>query len=224
MRTLLLPAFLLLASSATAAVFSAADSGIGAIPDGSSAGLARSLSITAPIDQFITSMEVTINISATSGGTAYLGDLYVYLTNGTNLTVLTNRAGSRTGTTFGYDDNQSMDVTFTSASGADFHNYRVATTGSNTTALTGPLTGVWGADGRVTDPASVLDTDPRPAQLSIFNGAAANGTWDLFAADLSSGATHQLNSWSLSLTTVPEPGSTAILLAAFGGTLLRRRR
>ncbi len=227
MRTLLFPALLLTATmtpSALAAVFSAADNVVSAIPDGSSAGLARSLNITAPAEQYVVSLDVSLNLSATSGGTAYLGDLYIYLTNGSSISVLTNRAGARAGTAFGYDDNQSMNVTFSSGAVADFHSYRLTTTGSNTTALSSPLTGVWGADGRVTDPASVLDTDPRTAQLNIFNGATANGTWSLFAADVSTGATHQINSWGLSLTTVPEPGTTAILLAAFGGTLLRRRR
>jgi subtilisin-like proprotein convertase family protein len=227
MRTLLFPALLLTATvapSAMAAVFSAADNVVSAIPDGSGSGLARSLNITAPVDQYVVGMDVSINLSATSGGTAYLGDLYIYLTNGSSISVLTNRAGARTGTTFGYDDNQSMNVTFSSTAVADFHSYRLATTGSNSTALTSALTGVWGADGRVTDPSSVLDTDARTAQLGIFYGATANGSWSLFAADVSTGATHQINSWGLSLTTVPEPGTTAILLAAFGGTLLRRRR
>ncbi len=227
MRTLLFPALLLTATtapSAMAAVFSAAENVVSAIPDGSSAGLARSLNITAPSDQYVVSMDVSLNLSATSGGTAYLGDLFIYVTNGSTISVLTNRAGARTGTTFGYDDNQSMNVTFSSAAVSDFHNYRLTATGSNTTALSSPLTGVWSADGRVTDPASVLDTDSRTAQLGIFYGATANGTWSLFAADVSTGATHQINSWGLSLTTVPEPGTTAIL---FGVTLLglgRRRR
>lgn len=226
MRTLLFPALLLTAaaSSAMAAVFSAADNTVSAIPDGSSAGLARSLNITAPADQFIIGMDVNLNLGATSGGTAYLGDLFIYVTNGSSLAVLANRPGSRSGTTFGYDDNQSMNVTFSSTAVTDFHSYRLATTGSNATALISALTGTWSADGRVTDPTSVLDTDPRTAQLGIFNGTTANGTWSLFAADVATGATHQINSWSVSLTTVPEPGAFAILLASFSAGLLRRRR
>jgi subtilisin-like proprotein convertase family protein len=224
MRTLLFPALLLTATTATAAVFSAADNVVNAIPDGSSSGLTRSVNIVAPAEQYVVGVDISLNLGATSGGTAYLGDLYIYLTNGSSLAVLTNRAGSRTGTTFGYDDNESMIVTFSTAAVSDFHNYRLAVTGAHTTPLSDVLSGVWGADGRVTDPASVLDTDPRTAQLNIFNGATANGTWSLFAADVSTGATHQVNSWGLSLTTVPEPGTTAIL---FGVTLLglgRRRR
>lgn len=224
MRTLLLPVLLLTATTATAAVFSAVDSVVGAIPDGSSAGLARSLNIIAPAEQYVTSIDVSLNISATSGGTAYLGDLFIYVTNGTSLAVLTNRAGSRTGTTFGYDDNQSMNVSFSSAAVIDFHSYRLTATGSNTTPLTSPLTGVWGADGRVTDPAFVLDTDPRTAQLGLFYGSPANGTWSLFAADVSTGAAHQVNSWGVTLTTVPEPGAMMSLLGVALLGFSRRRR
>ena len=226
MRTLILPVLLLTASvapSAMAAVVSAADNTVRVIPDGSSAGLAQSLNISAPANQYIIGMDVTLNLSATSGDTAYLGDLFIYVTNGTSLAVLANRPGSRTGTTFGYDDNQSVNVTFSSTAVADFHSYRLTTTGSNSTALTGTLTGTWAADGRTTDPASVLDTDPRTAQLGIFHGTPATGTWSLFAADVATGATHQINSWGVTLTTIPEPTSS-ILLAALGGAFLRRRR
>lgn len=223
MRNLLLASLILTAGSASAAVWTGTDSTVGAIPDGSSAGLARSLMISTG-GEIITDVQVSVNISATAGGTAFLGDLYLYLSNGTNLAVLANRPGRRAGAAAGYSDDQSMDVTFSLAAPADFHNYRLTATGSHTTSLSNPLAGIWEADGRATDPASVLDTDPRTAGLGVFTGALADGTWSLFSADLSSGATHQLNSWSISITTVPEPGSAAMLL---GGSLLlalRRRR
>ena len=221
LQTLLLTATTL--SSANAAVFSIIDNVISAIPDGSSAGMARSLSITAPVNETITNIDVSLNLSATSGGVAYLGDLDIYLTNGTQTAILTNRAGSRLGSTFGYDDNQFINVTFSTAGIHDFHNYRTVVTGLETIPLSAPLTGVWAADGRGSDPAVVIDTDARNQPLSGFNGSTANGTWSLFAADLSSGATHQVNSWGLTITTVPEPGTSIIYgLVIFG--LLRRRR
>jgi PEP-CTERM motif len=222
MRNILL-ASLLTAGSSTAAVWTASDNTVGAIPDGSSAGLARSLNMNTA-GQAITGVEVSLNISATSGGTAFLGDLYVYVTNGTDLAVLANRPGRRAGADAGYGDDQSMNVNFSAVAGNDFHNYRLTATGSHATALSGPLTGLWEADGRATDPASVLDTDARTAGLGVFTGDIGDGTWSLFAADLSSGATHQLNSWTLTITTIPEPGSALMLLAGSLVLAARRRR
>lgn len=223
MRLLLIPALLAATvPAATAAVWTASDNTVSAIPDGSSSGLARSLTINAG-GQPIVSVEVDLNISATSGGTAFLGDLYVYLTNGTDMAVLANRPGRRAGTPAGYSDNQSMNVTFSPVVGADIHDYRLTETGSHNTALGGPLTGIWDADGRFTDPGSVLDTDLRTAGLGVFAGDIFDGTWSLFAADLSSGATHQVNSWTLTITTIPEPGTAALAALALAGMARRRR-
>lgn len=223
MRHLLLPALLFTAGSASAALWTASDNVVNAIPDGSSSGLARSLTINAG-GQAVTGVEVRLNISATSGGSAFLGDLYVYLTNGTSLAVLANRPGRRAGAAGGYGDDQSFNVLFSVLGTADFHDYRLNTTGSNLLALTGPLTGTWQPDGRPADPGSVLDTSPRNAGLGVFNGSIADGTWSLFAADLSSGATHQLNSWTLNITTIPEPATVTLAGAAALLGLRRRRR
>jgi subtilisin-like proprotein convertase family protein len=222
MRILLLSALALSAGTSGAAVWTASDNTGGAIPDGSSAGLARSLVINAA-GQAITNVQVNVNISATTGGTAFLGDLYAYLTNGTDLAILANRPGSRTGSPSGYSDDQSMNVSFSQLGTADFHNYRLALNGSHTIPLSGLLTGIWEADGRLVDPASVLDTSPRTAGLDVFNGDTGDGTWSLFVADMSSGATHQLSSWSLEITTIPEP-SAALLAAAAALLTVRRRR
>jgi len=223
MRNLLIPALLAATvPGATAAVWTASDNTVSAIPDGSSSGLARSLVINAGSETII-SVEVGLNLSATSGGTAFLGDLYVYVTNGTDVAVLANRPGRRAGFPAGYSDNQIVTVTFSPVAGSDFHDYRLTETGSHNTALSGPLTGLWQADGRFTDPATVLDTDARTNGLGVFTGDAATGTWSLFAADLSSGATHQINSWSLTITAIPEPGTTALAALALAGMARRRR-
>jgi hypothetical protein len=192
------------------------------IPDGSSSGLARVLPLSSTLET-IDSLELTLQIAAKSGSEAFLGDLYVYLTNGTDIAVLLNRSGRTLTVPAGYADNQTLDVNFTNSALNDIHNYRFAATGNASTPLSGPLTGTWLADGRMIDPANVLDTDAPSARLDVFNGGAAAQDWTLFVADLSGGAQHQLVSWSLTLETVPEPSSLLLSLCTLP-LLLRRRR
>ena len=61
--------------------------------------------------------------------------------------------------------------------------------------------------------------------MEIFAGDNASGTWSLFAADLSTGSAHQINGWTLRLTTpdIPEPGSAALLLTVLAAAARRRR-
>lgn len=221
MKTSLL---LLLASlgSASAAVLTFTDASVTPIPDGHSSGVVRTLSV--PAGAPILSTEVDIAISGISVDPMFLGDLYLYLSHGTDLAVLVNRPGRRAGAPAGYGDNQPMSVTFSTLGAEDFHNYRLSLNGSHTTPLTGALTGIWQPDGRAVDPATVLDSSPRTAGLDVFNGDDPAGTWTLFAADLSSGQMHQINTWTLRLTTIPEPGSAAMLLASAFALGARRRR
>jgi subtilisin-like proprotein convertase family protein len=214
---------ILSASSAAAATITLTDGVVSTIPDGSSSGIARNLTVSGS-GEFVATAEVDLNLSAAPASSAFLGDLYIYLTNGTFLSVLTNRAGRSATAPAGYGDNQPVTVTFSAAGANDFHTYRIPVTGSATTALSGPLTGTWQPDGRTTDPAVVLNTDPRPAGLNVFTGVPADGTWSLFAADLSTGAVHQINSWTLRLQTVPEPGTAGLAGAAAVFLLARRRR
>lgn len=212
---------LLSVAPAGAATIVLTDSTVTSIPDGSSSGVARSLTVSGS-GELVSSVEVDLNLSA-SGGTAFTGDLYLYLTNGTNLAVLANRPGRRTGAPAGYSDNQPLQITLSDSGANDLHNYRIPVTGSHTIALSGPLTGIWQPDGRLVDPASVLDSSARTALMSVFNGSPADGSWSLFAADMSSGAVHQINSWTLRIETIPEPTTVTLALAAVAG-LLRRRR
>lgn len=195
------------------------------IPDGSSSGVARVLAASTG-GEIISNVEVQVNISATTGGSAFLGDLYLYLTNGTTSAILANRPGRSATAPAGYGDDQPMNVTFSDAGTSDFHTYRLPLTGSAVTPLTGPLTGIWQPDGRAVDPALVVTGDPRTANLAAFNGAVADGNWSLFVADMSTGATHQLNSWTVTLTTapIPEPGALGLGLLGLAGVLGRRRR
>lgn len=210
-----------LATTASAAVLSFTDPATTVIPDGDSSGVGRSLVVTTGGLNLV-GVEVELNVSAAAASSAYLGDLYFYLTNGTEAAILMNRAGRRAAELAGYSDNQSMGVTFSATALQDIHNYRIPVTGSNSTPLAAALTGIWAPDGRMVDPGSVLDTDARTAGLDIFAGDAADGTWSLFAADLSSGAVHQINGWTLHVDVVPEPSS--FVLAIGGAALLLRRR
>jgi subtilisin-like proprotein convertase family protein len=210
------------APAAGAATIFLTDNVLEDIPDGSSSGLARAFAVSAALET-ITALEVNLQIGATAGGDAFLGDLYVYLTNGTDLAVLLNRPGRSATAPAGYSDNQSLNVTFTNTAVEDIHNYRLSVTGSASNPLAAALGGTWLADGRSSDPASVLDTDTPSARLNIFNGSAASHDWSLYVADLSGGGTHQLVSWSIKLTTVPEPSSLFLSVCALP-LLLRRRR
>jgi subtilisin-like proprotein convertase family protein len=209
--------------TASAATFSFSNNTVKNIPDGDSSGVASSIVVNTGIQDFLIDAQVTLDISATNGGTAYTGDMYAYLTNGTKTVMLLNRPGRRSLELAGYDDNQPMLVTFTSTATNNIHNYRIPLTGSNTTPAAAPITGVWLPDGRTTDPANVLDTDVVTTGLNSLNGSIA-GTWYLFVADLSSGGTHQLNSWTLTLNAVPEPSVNLLGLVAGAGMLLLRRR
>jgi subtilisin-like proprotein convertase family protein len=67
----------------------------------------------------------------------------------------------------------------------------------------------------------VLNTDARPAMLADFIGLDPNGNWTLFVADQNPGDTSTLQSWTLTITAVPEP--SAALLSFLGAVLLLRR-
>jgi subtilisin-like proprotein convertase family protein len=191
------------------------------IPDGSTSGLARLITITGSSES-VASVEISLQIEATPGEDAFLGDLYVYLSNGTDTSVLLNRPGRTSTALAGYGDNQSLNVTFSSTGSGDIHNYRIVLNGNPSTPLGGPLTGTWLPDGRTTDPALVLDTDLPTALLDVFAGADASDDWVLYVADLSGGGEHRLVSWTLTLETVPEP--SALLLTLGMLPLLARRR
>lgn len=204
----------LCATSAKSDLFSSGDLSL-AIPDGSSLGVSSSIAVSG-MSGSISNISVDINIGAVDGDTAFNGDFYVYLRHDDTLAVLLNRPGKTAANPFGYGDN-GMDVTFV-IGGDDIHYYTRPGDG-------GMLTGVWGADGRETDPEDVEDTDPRTAMLDVFfENENPNGDWTLFLADKSSGATAQLNDWSLSIQTVPEPYTITMIALAGSLTIFIRRR
>jgi hypothetical protein len=88
----------------------------------------------------------------------------------------------------------------------------------------GPVTGTYQPDGRERFPTQTVETSPRTVFLGSFAGGPASGDWTLFVADLSLGNTTVVESWTLNISGVPEPGSGLLALSAAWLLLLRRRR
>src|SRR5688572_4086717 len=202
-----------------------------AIPDGSLSGLEDSRTITTPATPIL-DVNVTLNISGTGGGMVN-GDIYAYLTHDTGISILLNRPGLRSGSTIGYDDSGYSSVTFDDSAANDVHVYRLSLTGGHDNPILpypSPLNGdTWQPDGRSINPTSIgatFDTAPRNARLDVFNGLNPNGEWTLFLADIQTGGTATLNSWTLNITAVPEPHHYALAtgLSLFGLALWRNLR
>ena len=174
-----------------------------AVPDGNVNGLQSTLTFNDAYFDNVTDVNVRLNIS---GG--YNGDLYVYLTHGSDISILLNRVGRTGGNSFGYGD-AGFNITLDDAGASDIHSY-----GGNSG---NQLTGTYQPDARNSDPALVLQIAPRNAFLNAFNGLDANGGWTLFIADVSGGDVSTLVSWELDITAVPEP--TTVALGVFGGML-----
>lgn len=200
-----------LAGSACADLITSGDLSL-EIPDDSSLGVSDTITVSG-LSGSITNISISIDIGATDGGYAFNGDLYLYLQHGDSLAVLLNRVGKTDENEFGYADD-GFEVVFT-LTGDDIHTY-----GGN---LGETLVGDWGADGRLVDPDEVVDTDARTAGLDVFLDTEASGDWTLFAADLSSGGTAQINSWSISVDAVPEPYAITLISLVGGGFLFVRR-
>jgi len=179
------------------------------IPDNDDVGYSNTQTIFTPEITSITSVTVGLNFS---GG--WNGDLYAYLVHGTGFAVLLNRPGRDTATPDG-SATVGMAITLDDAAATDIH------TGIPMTG--GPVTGTWQPDGRTADPLTVLAGDPRGAMLASFTGLDANGAWTLFVADQSTGGGSTLDSWTLTVTGIPEP-SAPLLVALASLGLLRRRR
>jgi len=74
-----------------------------------------------------------------------------------------------------------------------------------------------------TSPAMV-PAGPYGTSLSAFNGVSPNGTWKLFTQDDLEDEGGELGSWSITVTTVPEPTSALLILVGAGVLLVRRSR
>lgn len=179
-----------------------------AVPDGQPAGISDVQTISSSIQQ-IGAVQVTLNISGN-----FNGDLYCYLRYENALAVLLNRSGRTAGSPAGYDDNGFQITLSDGAANGDIHLYR----GVFILPPNSLITGLWQPDARNVNPTAVLDTDPRTAGLSVFNGLDPNGAWTIFIADLASGGTSVLDSWQLDISPVPEPSGGLLLL--LGGMVM----
>jgi subtilisin-like proprotein convertase family protein len=170
------------------------------IPDNDLSGVAFALDFAAT-GLHITDISVSIVIS---GG--WNGDLYAYLSHGSDYAVLLNRVGAVSNGADGYSTsglNILLQPDSTHPGIVDIHTVQNPAT---------PPTG-YAADGRV----DYADTS-RPQTLDVFPNVDPNGGWTLYFADLSPGSVSMLNGWSLDITAVPEPVNVA--LSCFGGLFL----
>jgi len=183
------------------------------VPDNDDTGLVDSQEISTSDMGPIVDISVELEFS---GG--WNGDLYVYLVSDAGFAVLLNRPGRSSGNPDGASSSGMLITLGIGSEDGDVHT-TLPSSGSD-------VTGTYQADGRETDPDSVLDTDSRTALLNNFLGDGANGTWTVFVADMSAGSTSTFESWTLNLTVgeaIPEPG-TCLLFGLGVMSILRRRR
>ncbi|MFO1477617.1 MAG: PEP-CTERM sorting domain-containing protein [Verrucomicrobiota bacterium] len=196
----------------------------GSIPDNDADGVRNSVTL-ADVPGTISDVSVSFT---TSGG--FNGDLYVWLSHDGALSVLLNRPGLSSSNGIGYPDAgfgtgaAQGQFTLDDQAGQDVHQYRSVSYALNGS---GQLTGTWQPDGRILDPSSapgLFDSAPRSNMLGVFNGLSVNGDWTLFVADLSTGGITTLNSWGLTIQTVPEPQVATLVGLAAVSAIARRLR
>jgi hypothetical protein len=201
---LLLTATSAFASVTTTYVFPA---GV-AVPDNSIIGLAdtREIAGTAgPLQHLVVSLELA---------DGWNGDLYAHIIHDSGFAVLLNRIGRTAAFTVG-SGTSGLQAVFDDSAPSDIH--LVAPT-------SGIVAGIYQPDARTADPDTVTDSSTRSAFLGSFAGLNPNGRWTLFLADLSPGGTSTLTSWSLQVTTVPEPGAGLLTVGGMFLILLARKR
>jgi subtilisin-like proprotein convertase family protein len=192
-------------TSSAGGVYTASASGLGQIiPDNDATGVAYGLNF-GTVGLHISDIKVSLNIS---GG--WNGDLYAYLSHGSEYAVLLNRVGATTSGSDGYGTsglNILLEPVTTHAGIADIH------TVQNPASSPTP----YAVDGRTV----YYDDASRTQTLDVFlsgGGVDPNGDWTLFFADRAAVSTATLTGWSLEITAVPEPVNVA--LGGFAGVFL----
>jgi subtilisin-like proprotein convertase family protein len=165
-----------------------------AIPEGNPVGVVSAGDFTtSPAGEPVLAITVDLN---TTGG--YNGDLYAYLVapDGTRVTLMDQPGTAVDG--FGAESS-GMNLTLDDNAGTSIQ----SVTGGAGTVLMGTF-----------QPDETMGT---------FDNSAADGTWDLYFADLGSDAgSPVLNSWTLNIDVVPEPVNQAlgIFLVAWAATVV----
>jgi subtilisin-like proprotein convertase family protein len=227
---------LTLATGATATLtFDESNPGLPlAIPDHNSTGILSTLTVTDLDPGTRYSVDLSLDISGTGHG-GYVGDLYAHLAHQSPdggqylMSVLLNRPGRSDTLPNGYDD-AGLNITLSDSADHDVHTYRAQA--DYKTNGSGALTGTWQPDRRLANPDTVTDASVRstPTFDDLVNSLVPsnpNGYWYLFVADMQTGGTMQLNSWSLSfseMSAIPEPGNLLTLAGLVGSALLLRSR
>jgi hypothetical protein len=173
----------------------------------------------------ITDLQVSLLLAGTGDG-AFDGNLYMELVNGAGgFAVLFNRVGMSSSNPFGYADN-GFDITLSDSAVNDVHFYQNFSYNLN---ANGQVTGTWQPDGEnispLSDPSAFDNAlHDQTAMLSSFSGDSPDDTWTLYAADVSQGDSEQVVSWSLNITTSPEPKDTSLIVVGLILWIWLRRR
>lgn len=172
------------------------------IPDGSASGWSDTRTVGGLDGYTVTDVSVTLNISGT-----WNGDLYGYLVHDSGFVVLLDRVGQTDVGANGYST-----AGFGGIKISDSANYADIQTTAN------PLSNTSYNSKGSSSEGSTLAT--------AFDNTTANGNWTLFLADLSAGDISQVQSWSLEITSVPEPSTWAMIAfgVIFGGWQFAKRR
>jgi subtilisin-like proprotein convertase family protein len=190
-------AWLLAVASASAGIYTFSSGTLNTTaPDGNPLGITSTLNVSGLGNILSSGNNVSVTLNLSGGNN---GDLYVYLSYGGQKVTLLNRPGVTGGNPVGYAD-EGLNVTLSGGSYGNINTYG----SSSYTTSGGQVTGTYNpADGATA--------------FQNYNGMNPNGGWVLFVADMSGGDPSQsvLNSWSLTVTAVPEPANVA--LGIFGG-------
>lgn len=209
----------MLQATAQSFVFSSGLPDGGNVPDGNLAGWADSRAVSGLPYASIGTVKVSLQIS---GGLS--GDLYAFLSNGTDIAVLINRPGVTGSDPFGYADG-GLDLVFADgAANGDIHQYQAVVSYASIIGSGGEFE----PDGRAVSPLVVTDASARGAGLgSAFAGKDPNATWTLFVADATSGGGQAtVVQWGLQFvpTPVPEAPTTCLAAATLLGAFAAARR